>query len=113
MRTKLFKYFMPYEQSKAFEFNNDCTCGARADPSYIYKPDLLKGPIKSKCIRHTIFDQKTCFNEWSVAIPLDPDYPERKDIEHLVVLGHERDMLLDRLKEIEDFFIEEGKKDND
>lgn len=111
MGNKLFKHFMTYEQQKAFEFNNDCKCGARADPSYIYRPDLLKGPIESKCLRHKFFDQNTCFKEWSVAIPLGYS-KERALIERLVRLAHERDRLLDRLKEIEDEFIEEGKKND-
>ena len=112
MVSKLFKHFMPYAVAKAYEFNNDCDCGARANPSYIFKPDLLDGPIRSECMRHTLYDQKSCFRKWSIAI-LKGDCKERREIEKLIVLGKERDVLLDRLAEVNGLLIEAGVKGND
>ena len=100
MSTKFFKHFMPYELQQPFEVENSCTCGAVSDNNWVFKPDLLGGPIYSKCQRHKFFNQKTCFNEWAFAIPLG-DCKERRAIERLVTLGRERDALLDRLEEVE------------
>ena len=100
MKFSIFKHFMPYELGKPYELDNHCSCGAVSDKTWIFRPDLLNGPISSKCMRHTIHDQKTCFNEWSIAIPLG-DCEERRAIEQLVTLGRERDCLIDRLKEVE------------
>lgn len=94
---EFFKHHMPYSLAKAYELQNSCECGAVSDKNWLFKPDLLKGPVASKCMRHTFYEQKTCFREWSVAIPLG-DCKQRRDIENLIALGRERDNLIDRLE---------------
>lgn len=100
----MFKYWLPYKLRNAYELKNYCECGAVSSEPYIWKPDLLEGPVESECLRHTIFDQKSCFRKWSTAIPLGP-CKEREAIEQLIELGHKRDYHLDMLEKIESQII--------
>jgi len=80
---------MEKRKEPIFWLDNKCPfCNHSA--SFVYTPDLLKGPIEFECpSKNNTIRIKTCYGKWSVALELD----KRENLLNLIKLAEKQDHL--------------------